>query len=72
MKLKTGIVLAGLGLAQAASGGPLSIAIPASAPASAETFHLGTARRPDGGTLTLDSRSLRLDGRPDFPFRPHS
>ena len=35
--------------------------------ATSEPFHMGTARRPDGRTLTLDSRSLRLDGKPWTP-----
>jgi beta-galactosidase len=34
------------------------------AAASAEGFHMGTATAPGGHTLTLDSRSLRRDGRP--------
>jgi len=46
---------------------PLSVTIrPPPAP-SAEGFHLGTARRPDGATLAVDSASLRLDGRPWAP-----
>lgn len=31
--------------------------------APAETFHMGTARAPDGQTLTLDARSLILNGK---------
>ena len=30
-------------------------------------LHMGTARRPDGRTLTADSRSLLLDGKPWLP-----
>jgi len=33
----------------------------------AETFHMGAARAPDGTTLTVDSRSLRLNGEPWTP-----
>ena len=32
-----------------------------------EGFKMGEARRPDGATLTLDSRSLLLNGRPWTP-----
>jgi beta-galactosidase len=32
-----------------------------------EGFKMGEARRPDGATLTLDSRSLLLDGKPWTP-----
>ncbi|MGA2231314.1 MAG: beta-galactosidase [Tepidisphaeraceae bacterium] len=34
------------------------------APAGTAGFHMGTATAPGGRTLTLDSRSLLLDGRP--------
>jgi hypothetical protein len=30
-------------------------------------FNTGESRRPDGTTLTLDSRSLRLNGKPWMP-----
>src|SRR5258708_1276483 len=43
--------------------GPLTLTIPATRPAPVETFAFGTARRPDGATITADSKSLRLDGR---------
>ena len=36
-------------------------------PAESGYFKMGTARSPDGHELTLDSRSLRLDGQPWVP-----
>src|SRR5438874_731396 len=35
--------------------------------ASADAFHLGTARNPAGITITADRRSLRLNGQPWTP-----
>lgn len=52
------------------SGGvsePLTIQIKAPAPPESGYFKMGTGNRPDGRTLTLDSRSLRLDGKPWLP-----
>jgi beta-galactosidase len=57
----------GLGLAAALPAVPLTISIPALPANPAETYHMGTARRPDGATLTLDRHSLRLNGRPWTP-----
>jgi hypothetical protein len=45
----------------------LSVTIPPVKPVAAETFRLGTPVRPDGATLTVDSRSLRLNGAPWTP-----
>jgi beta-galactosidase len=42
-------------------------AITTPARAQAEGFKMGESRRPDGTTITVDSRSLRLDGRPWTP-----
>lgn len=42
---------------------PLTLTVPRIEPAAAETFHMGTARAPDGQTLTLDARSLILNGK---------
>jgi beta-galactosidase len=36
-------------------------------PHAAESFKMGDARRPDGATLTLDSNSLLLNGKPWTP-----
>jgi len=52
--------------ATAVPAAPLSLTVPPS-PAAPEPIPLGTARRPDGATLTADSASLRLDGRPWVP-----
>ena len=46
---------------------PLGITVPATPPANAEGYQMGESRRPDGATLTLDSHSLRLNGRPWSP-----
>ena len=46
---------------------PLTIQITAPAPPETGYFKMGTAKRPDGGELTLDSRSLRRDGQPCLP-----
>lgn len=63
MNPKSLSVLAALGLAAVLSAGPLTITLPAVAGnGAAEPFHLGTARAPDGTTLTVDARSLRLNG----------
>ena len=53
--------------ALAKEGAPLTLTVPKVAPAPAETFNMGTARAPDGKTLTLDRRSLLLNGRPWTP-----
>ena len=60
-----GAALIGLNLVSTA--GPLTIQI--SVPASAESgyFKMGTPQRPDGRELTLNSRSLLLDGKPWLP-----
>lgn len=46
---------------------PLSITVPPPAAPQTGGFHLGAPGRPDGSTITVDSRSLRLDGRPWMP-----
>jgi len=55
-------------LASVASAAPLTLTVPVASPAPAETFNMGTARAPDGTTLTLDRRSLLLNGRPWTPI----
>jgi hypothetical protein len=45
------------------SAKPLTITVPTPQTPQAGTYHMGEARRPDGSTLTLDSSSLRLNGR---------
>ncbi len=44
-----------------------TITIPMPSPAKADGFRMGQAQSPDGTTITLDSRSLRLDGKPWIP-----
>ena len=63
--LRSRFVLAMLFLAAAVTltAAPLTISLPAVAPAPAEKFNMGTARTPDGTTLTIDARSFRLDGK---------
>jgi hypothetical protein len=43
------------------------IAIPLPHPPESGYFKMGAARRPDGRELTVDSQSLRLDGKPWMP-----
>ena len=62
------LMAAALWAAGAALGAaPLTITLPAAGNGAAEDFHLGTAVAPDGTTLTLDARSLLLNGRPWTP-----
>jgi beta-galactosidase len=42
---------------------PLTATVETSPPPGIENFKMGEARRPDGATLTLDSRSFLLDGK---------
>jgi len=66
--LRSFMIFAGLGLSFAGSPAePLTITLAAPTPPPSEAFHLGTAKRPDGATLTLDSQSLRRDDRPWIP-----
>jgi hypothetical protein len=46
---------------------PLSVTVAPPAPPADEEFKMGEARRLDGATLTLDTCSLRLNGRPWTP-----
>lgn len=46
---------------------PLTVVVKTPPVAQADGFHLGTASRPDGATLTVDSNSLRLNGKPWVP-----
>jgi len=45
----------------------LVVTVPKPAPPITEGFKMGTAKRPDGVTLTLDSSSLLLDGKRWIP-----
>lgn len=46
---------------------PLTLTLVAPAPAQTAGFVLGTARNPSGSTITVDNRSLLLDGQPWTP-----
>lgn len=50
-----------------ARGEVLTATLTAPLPAESGYFKMGTARHPDGRELTVDSRSLRLNGRPWTP-----
>ena len=50
-----------------AGAGALSITVSRPKPPQAEGFNMGESRRPDGATLTLDTCSLRLNGKPWTP-----
>ena len=61
------LLLATGGAYSAGVSEPLTIQIKSPAPPESGYFKMGTAKRPDGRELTLDSRSLRLDGQPWLP-----
>jgi len=56
-------ILVGSTLATTAIAEPLQIAIKNPIPIRIEPFHLGAASNPDGDTISLDSRSLLLNGK---------
>lgn len=60
-------LLAGSALVDPLSAGPLSITIPPPGTVLTEGFKMGSATRPDGGTISLTSQSLLRDGRPWMP-----
>jgi hypothetical protein len=62
----TWIALAALPVWQGRAN-PLNVTIDPPAPANVAGYRMGDSQRPDGSTLTLDSHSLRLDGRPWTP-----
>jgi beta-galactosidase len=59
-------ILASLLIASAGAA-PLTLTVPKIEPAAPETFNMGTARNPAGTTISLDRRSLLLDGQPWTP-----
>jgi len=61
------LALAILAGSSSAKGEVLTVAVCEPHPAQTVGFRMGEARRPDGATLTLDTYSLRLDGRPWTP-----
>jgi beta-galactosidase len=54
-------------LASVASSAPLTLTVPKPETVAPETFNMGTARNPAGSTISLDRRSLLLDGKPWTP-----
>ncbi|HXQ81091.1 MAG TPA: beta-galactosidase [Opitutaceae bacterium] len=56
-----------MALVTVASADPLAVTVRAEPPVRAESFHMGTLRRPDGSTLAADETGLRLDGHPLIP-----
>jgi beta-galactosidase len=46
---------------------PLTVSVVAPPPPSPAGFQMGTATRPDGASITLDTYSLRLNGQPWTP-----
>jgi beta-galactosidase len=65
------IALAGLAIAISpliARPEPLTVTVALSPPPLPTTFHFGESRRPDGTLLTIDSNSLRLDGKSWTPI----
>ena len=61
------LVLAGSLIATVVGAAPLTLTVTKGEPAAAEIFNMGTARRPDGMTLTLSRQSLLLNGQPWTP-----
>lgn len=60
-------LLACLGAAHSLHAEPLTVTVPTPKPPETGYFKMGTAVRPDGRELTVDSLSLRVDGRPWLP-----
>lgn len=61
-----GLAFLAAGITQIA-GAPLTVTVPSPRAAEDSYFKMGTSQRLDGRTLTVDSNSLRLDGRPWLP-----
>jgi len=62
-------IIAGVFLANIATlvAGPVQATIPVPPPAESGYFKTGDNHSPDGHVLSVDSRSMRLDGQPWFP-----
>jgi len=56
-----------LAVVSIAAAVPQTATVASPSPAISEGFKMGDARSPDGQTLTLDSRSLLLNGKPWTP-----
>ncbi|MBX3739246.1 MAG: beta-galactosidase [Candidatus Didemnitutus sp.] len=61
--MKIRLITLSLLLAGVASATPLTLTVAAPAMLAAPEFHMGAATAPNGDTLTLDRRSLLLNGR---------
>jgi hypothetical protein len=61
MLLSLGVAALTVTLANAEDGPSIAISNPT--PPIAEGFKMGETRRPDGATVTMDSRSLFLNGK---------
>ncbi len=61
------LAFSALALASVASAAPLTATIAAAPPAITNGFKMGDSRSPDGQTITLNSRSLLLNGQPWTP-----
>jgi beta-galactosidase len=53
---------------ESAGAGALAVTVPVPPPPQTTGFNMGQSRRPDGATLTLDTYSLRLNGKPWTPI----
>ena len=54
-------------LCSLAGAAPLTLTVPKTDPAPAESFNMGTAVNPAGTTISLDRHSLLVDGKPWTP-----
>lgn len=63
LPLLAGLLLLG----SAAFAAPLTLTVPRTDPAPAESFNMGTAANPAGTAISLDRHSLLLDGKPWTP-----
>ncbi len=63
LPLLAGLLLLG----SAAFAEPLTLTVPRTDPAPAESFNMGTAANPAGTAISLDRHSLLLDGKPWTP-----
>ncbi len=61
------LILVVLFISTVAEAEPHTITITSPQPPQAEGFKMGASRNPDGSTVTVDSYSLRLDGKPWTP-----
>ena len=65
--LMASIALATVLVFSQSQAAPLGITVEKTPPPNTEGYQMGESHRPDGGTLTLDSHSLLLNGQPWTP-----